>query len=149
MRYTHLRRIIGCASFVGVLSAGLVSRATAPAGRYLISSGTVQDSQTGLTWQQTISTTLYTPATAGPYCASLGSGWRVPTIKEMATIVDYTVASPGPTIDSTAFPNTPTGMQYMSATFFTTGQSWVISFTDGTICDNCGGGAPLYVRCVH
>jgi hypothetical protein len=32
--------------------------------------------------------------------------WRLPTVDELQSIVDYGIASPGPTIDSTWFPNT-------------------------------------------
>jgi hypothetical protein len=41
--------------------------------------------------------------------------WRLPTADELQSLVDYSVASPGPTIDATWFPNTP-GWGYWTAT---------------------------------
>jgi hypothetical protein len=58
-----------------------------------VASGTVHDARTGLTWQQTPPTGTYTQAAASQYCATLslkGTGWRLPTIKELATIADFT-----------------------------------------------------------
>jgi hypothetical protein len=60
--------------------------ANAPAGRYTIAEGTVYDTKTMLTWQQTIPTRQYYWADAKTYCGSAtvssalgGSGWRLPT----------------------------------------------------------------------
>ena len=87
--------------------------ANAPAGRYLVtnggtSSGTVYDTKTKLTWQQTISSISYAWADAKTYCAGVGSslggtGWRLPTLKELQSLVDYSQTTP-PMIDWTAFP---------------------------------------------
>jgi hypothetical protein len=71
------------------------SRASAPAGRYTATAGQVTDARTGLTWQQTASSSNGGDAAA--YCAALdlnGTGWRLPTIKELLTIVDDTRAKP-------------------------------------------------------
>ena len=43
---------------------------------------------------------------ASTYCASVGTGYRLPTLRELASIIDLTVTS-GAKIDPTAFPNTP------------------------------------------
>jgi Protein of unknown function (DUF1566) len=86
------------------------ARANAPPGRYSIANGTVTDTATKLVWQQAVDPGTYTWAQAKSYCAGLslaGGGWRVPSVKELMTLVDFSVASPGPTIDTTAFPNTP------------------------------------------
>jgi hypothetical protein len=86
--------------------------ANAPAGRYVLTAGTVQDTKTGLTWQRTVPSATYDWDGAKTYCASTvstslgGTGWRLPTLKELQTIVDYTQAT-APLIDSTAFPSTP------------------------------------------
>jgi len=75
------------------------SRAMAQANRYTVSSGTVHDTKTNLTWQQVSPTTTYTQSAAATYCQGMGTGWRLPTIKELLSIVDFTVPSPGPTLN--------------------------------------------------
>ena len=84
--------------------------------------GTVTDNNTGLMWQQqddgltynwyqasgTFDVT-YNPASQNVCSAiSLGehSDWRLPSERELFTIVDYGIPDPGPTIDTTYFPNT-------------------------------------------
>jgi hypothetical protein len=86
-----------------------------PKGHWKIQNGTVYDNFTTLTWQQSIPATggddgfgNYSWANAKSYCAQLaldGGGWRLPKVKELATIVDDTTASPA--IDPSAFPGTP------------------------------------------
>jgi hypothetical protein len=100
-------RLVSIALATAVVSAALVTGASAPAGHYTISSGTVYDNETKLTWQQAAPNTSYTWAAAKTYCSTLnlnGPGWRLPTAKEIFTIVDVSVAPPGPTLDATAFP---------------------------------------------
>jgi len=79
-----------------------------PPGRYTSKNGTVLDTRTKLTWQQSVDgTTTRTQAEAIAYCASLplnGAGWRLPKISELLTLVDPTVDSPA--IDLAAFPGT-------------------------------------------
>jgi len=89
--------------------------AGAPAGRYVVASGetgnrTVYDTKTKLTWQQILPSTEYTWANAKTYCAGVGAslggtGWRLPTCKELQTIVDDSWIAPA--IDPNAFPSTP------------------------------------------
>lgn len=86
--------------------------AAAPAGRYTATGGIVKDNKTGLYWQQAAAPTTFSFADAMTYCSSNtaalpGNGWRLPTVKELLTLVDDSVASPGPTIDASAFPSTP------------------------------------------
>jgi hypothetical protein len=78
-----------------------------PTNRFVvISGGLVHDTLTDLVWQQQASTTTMSLTDAQTYCSSAGSGFRLPTLKELQSIVDHTVTS-GPPIDQTAFPNTP------------------------------------------
>jgi len=129
--------------------------ATAPAGRYTISGGTVYDTKTRLTWQQTLSTTTYTWADAQSYCASLplaGGGWRVPSVKELLTLVDFSVA-PGSgtaTIDATAFPNTPaTGFWSSTPVAGSSSNAWGVDFHNGGTDSYGVGDNYIYVRCVR
>jgi hypothetical protein len=80
---------------------------TPASGRYSTESGTVLDTQTKLTWQQQSPADQYTWSDALDYCTALslaGSGWRVPSISELQTIVDD---SANPSIDLATFPGTP------------------------------------------
>jgi hypothetical protein len=103
------RRLVAVAGLLALVVV-VPSRASAPAGRFTASGGIVHDSKTGLDWQQVVSSTKYTYANAMAYCsgntaALAGSGWRLPSIKELQTLVDDSVASPSPTLDASAFPD--------------------------------------------
>jgi hypothetical protein len=55
---------------------------------YTAAGGTVYDAKTKLTWQQTVSSSMYTWADAKTYCAGVGTslggtGWRLPREQEM------------------------------------------------------------------
>jgi len=141
---------------IGVIAAGLViaakGRASAPAGRYRVANGAVYDTKTKLTWQQSIPASTYAQSDAANYCAALGLNgamWRLPTGKELITLVDVSVAYPGPTLDSTAFPATP-GDYFWSMTPFegTPDNAWAVSFNYGGP-DGYYTSALHYVRCVH
>ena len=84
--------------------------------RYQVQAGgLVLDDATGLTWQQTVSAGSYTWRAATTYCAGLGTGWRLPSLTELQTIVDDTTFNPA--IDGTAFPNTPSTYFWTSSAF--------------------------------
>jgi hypothetical protein len=72
--------------------------AEAPQGRYQIASEEVLDTQTGLVWQRISSASTMSWADAQAYCEG---AWRVPSMKELQTLVDETRT--GPAIDATAF----------------------------------------------
>jgi Protein of unknown function (DUF1566) len=158
---TVLRFALVTAATLALLSA--TSRASAPAGRYTISGGTVYDTKTKLTWQQTTSSGTYTwgsastAGTAQNACAGVdGGSWRVPTVGELLTIVDYSYSASGPPcttplIDPTAFPGTACDTPYWTSTPVansTPQLAWFVGFSDG----NTNNDAPTttnYVRCVH
>ena len=132
--------------------------ATAPAGRYVVtnggtSSGTVYDTKTKLAWQQTISSNSSTWADAKTYCAGVGSGlggtgWRLPTLKELQSLVDYSQTTP-PMIDSTAFPGTPSDWFWSASPLAgSSSDAWDVYFFNGYT--NYGDvSLPSYVRCVR
>jgi hypothetical protein len=109
------------------------SAPTAPREHYTIANGTVLDTQTQLTWQQTMPPTRYGWAEAGQYCKMLsldGSGWRLPTINELQTLVDD---SKNPSLDTTAFPNSPSEYFWASSTVVDDAtRAWTTFFTNGS-----------------
>jgi formylglycine-generating enzyme required for sulfatase activity len=112
--------------------------AGAPASRYQVSESekTLYDAVTKLTWQREGSASGKVNWTeAGTYCSTVGlegTGWRLPTIVEMRSIVDLTKSNPA--IDSTAFPSTPIDANTWSSTKVAGSQSqfvWVLHFLSG------------------
>jgi hypothetical protein len=77
-----------------------------PAGaRYQAATGNqVTDQATGLIWEQTVISPPVIWEGAQTHCASLGSGFRAPTVKELQTIAIF---EGGSRIDTVAFPDTP------------------------------------------
>lgn len=97
-------------SVAGLIVAAIPVRAETPPGRYVVAgAGLVTDLRTGLTWQQTPDMAFYTWMEASTYCRSfsvgLSSGFRLPSLKEMLTLVDPTRVAPA--LDIMMFPNTP------------------------------------------
>ncbi len=111
-----------------------------PPGRYMITDGTVLDTQTKLTWQQVLGVDQVTWADAATYCAALslaGTGWRVPSISELQTIVNETT---NPAVAASAFPMTPSEYFWSSSavsddatrawdTFFANGSTYSFAVT--------------------
>jgi hypothetical protein len=155
-------KLVPLLSIVLVAFAGAHARADAPAQRYeLRASGLVAyDVRTKLSWQRATAPSTYrTLADAKSYCSQLdlnGSGFRVPTLRELATIVDTNRTYPA--IDPTAFPNTSNEL-YWSATvtrdatnppnywgmFFDVGSTRMITEDTSTVPPPPGE----HVRCVR
>jgi hypothetical protein len=58
--------------------------------------------------------------------------WRLPTVEELQTIVDYSVAYPGPTINTTWFPNTSSEAYWSSTPYAgNVAMAWGIAFISG------------------
>lgn len=147
------RRIL----FTALVAAAALSahplQASAPAGHYTFSTGIVYDTKTKLTWQQGFSPSTLNWADAKTYCAGIGTtlggtGWRLPTVKELLTLVDNTLAT-GPLIDLTAFPNTPSTWFWTSTpTAVASTNAWLVAFANGSA--NAGPQAnTIEVRCVR
>jgi len=108
------------------------------------SDGSVFDAYTGLTWQQTPSTHVYTFDGAPAGCAS---PWRLPSPTELQTIVDDTRYDPA--IDLDAFPGgTSDGFWTGLAVAGSTNTAWYVSFKTGG-SDTTSTTALLRVRCVR
>jgi hypothetical protein len=109
------------------------------------------------------------PATNGGYAGTSGNGtdtedfikalndvhyggysdWRIPSVKELASIVNHSLLYPGPTIDSGYFPNTQ-GWYYWSSTtdVSSAANAWGVSFIDGYDGSNVKSSSG-YVRAVR
>ncbi|SKA06322.1 Protein of unknown function [Trichlorobacter thiogenes] len=144
--------------------------------------GTITDNNTGLVWQKcsmgqnstdcsgTAATYNWYQAT-GTYdasynassvnvCGSLslaGTGWRLPSKKELVGIVDYSIPYPGPTIPQAIFPGTVSSSYWSSTTnAYNTSYAWHVYFLAGdvvfTIADedfDILKSNTYYVRCVR
>ena len=140
-------------------------RGMVPPGGYVPQGGgaTVLDQRTGLEWQRDVSSVPRMEwADALRFCNGLhltgGCGWRVPTVKELETIVEDTAVAPP--IDTTAFPATPPEPFWTStivvasagefdnwAVLFDNELTAVIPYQAGTAVPFAGG--TLRVRCVR
>ncbi|MBI5675717.1 MAG: SBBP repeat-containing protein [Nitrospirae bacterium] len=127
--------------------------------------GTVTDNNTGLMWQQDENPTTYNwyqasgtyDATYNPLsqdvCGELTTGgytdWRLPTKKELMSIVDYSIPSPVPTINTTYFPNANASYYWSSTTFASyPDYAWHVYFGNGYVLSY--GKYNFYdVRCVR
>jgi hypothetical protein len=140
----------------------MLSRGTArqPTARYNIGvlngDETVTDLGTGLVWRRAPLDATYTFAAAQLQCGAAGFGWRVPSVKELQTLVDEEKTA-GPLIDETAFSGTPAG----PAPFWTSSRSadtpnaaWFVDFATGAAADTAPVAGDLIdqlyqVRCVR
>ncbi|MEA2700630.1 MAG: hypothetical protein QOI66_4901 [Myxococcales bacterium] len=126
----------------------------AEGARFKADAGMVTDASTGLVWQQTVPMTAVTWSAAKASCDALGAGFRLPSLKELQTIVDYgkVYPGPGPAIDPVAFPATPIGGYWTSSSVSgSTSAVWMVRFDNGDTASNGIVAATdlRYVRCVH
>jgi hypothetical protein len=129
-------------SLVRCVRAGLNASSSCyqPGSRFVAADGLVVDGATGLTWQQAVAPQPLKWSAARTYCGGLPGGFRLPSLKELQTIVDYAtaVAAPGPTIDPVAFPGTPPlGFWTSSAVGGSATMVWTVKFDNG---DTAGSG---------
>jgi hypothetical protein len=115
--------------------------------------GTVTDSATHLTWsKETLSNKCVTHATAEKTCAGLDlaghSDWRLPTRKELNTLVDDTRFRPA--IDVEAFPDTKSDW-YWTATLYASSSdyAWCVNFNSGLVDGSHRGSYGAFVRAVR
>ena len=136
----------------------------APAGRYTTAgtgaAATVYDSETLLTWQEIPAASdggLFPAmdlASAQTYCASStlnGATGRLPTLNELATLVDYSQppSGAGPAmIDATLFPSTPGVFWTATSVTGTPTSGWALDFNSGVWAQD-DVTQPNFVRCVR
>lgn len=112
----------------------------------------VKDPTTNLVWEDSTHTTedKVTHAEASTYCANLKlsevTGWRLPTLGELLTVVDYTRSDPAILKE---FNHVKSGTAYWASTPYVRSRDkfWGVDFKDGTT-DGTSGNYSRYVRCV-
>ena len=115
----------------------------------------VLDRETGLVWEKSPSTDTFDWESAQyAHCNSLSTGgrlgWRLPTIQELASLVDPSVPSPGPTLPSGHPFSNVQSAYYWSATTWAndTSFAWGVGFHN-TVVDIFGKSARFPVWCVR
>lgn len=98
--------------------------------------GTVTDTTTGLTWQQTEAGSMSWEA-ALAYCDNLDlaghDDWRLPNRNELQSIVDYEKVD-HPSIDTVFFPGAVSSYYWSSTTYANyTCKAWYVYFGDGAL----------------
>jgi hypothetical protein len=132
------------------------ARANAPTGRYVVTTTTVLDTETNLLWQQAAASTAMGWADAGTYCAGLGAtlggtGWRLPTAKELMTLFDFSMTSMSVVhLDPTAFSTAAPDARFWSSTIYPSkaGSARHVTLTSASI-DADAETVMVSVRCVR
>jgi hypothetical protein len=125
----------------------------APPSYKYVGSGAVSSSCCGFEWQEATAPGKYSWSEASEYCASLsrsGSGWRLPKIAELFSLVDLSDSSHStPTINVDALSDTLREAYWSASPDGDSGQaSWSVSFDDGS-SQSSNVNAKLRVRCVR
>lgn len=111
--------------------------------------GTVTDQFSGLVWQQGFEANTVEDDTP-EYCDNLVLGgkydWRLPTITELGSLVDYT-STTQPPIDTAMFPNTPADQFYTADEDAMQYMRWYVDF--GNAGAWVGAYSKRFVRCVR
>jgi len=148
----------------GLLLVALGAQASAPASQYAPvtnSSQVVFDRKTQLTWERSPKTMPpLNFSAADQYCRSLraagATSWRLPTMKELVTIVD--VRATKPAIDSMVFPGTFQDNYWTKTPYQgvdSNGKSkcadcnWNVDFATGKSIQFSRAAHQSRVRCVH
>ena len=146
-----------CGGFV--MSNPVASALPNPASYDTSVAGVVTNTVTGLTWEQTATPGTSDQPTAASYCTNNRtgglSGWRLPTVTELISLVDFTVPFPTASIDGVAFPGTAadkfwTSTPYLGPSGGPPANAFVIDFgysrTDSSPVT--GNDVAVRVRCV-
>jgi hypothetical protein len=168
MRATPARRLLRAAfGASAVLVLVTLARADAPMDQYNLfnlNSDVIQDQQTGLYWQRYPPTSGVDFDQAAAYCGQLSldtfaSGWRVPSYKELLTLVDESPhveyengALVQKFIDGNAFP----GAAVTSSSYWTSSvypgspalEGYAVNFHTGVPAAQDLASSQV-VRCVH
>ena len=98
-----------------------------------------------LEWQADVPDEEFTWGEAKAYAASLGDGWRLPTIKELLSLVDYDRKTPACSV----FPDCPSDWFWSSSPVSGyTALAWIVNFNIGYTYRS-GVSSANRVRCVR
>jgi hypothetical protein len=160
-------RLRAALSAVGLVAIVSLARADAPSDQYAlfdVNSQSITDNFTLLVWQRQAPAQTMIFASAVSYCSGLsldnGSSWRVPSYKELLTLVDesphleYQGGALVPVaIDGHAFPPPTLVNHYYwssSPSLADTSSAYVVDFGTGMAhTSSMTQGDVDYVRCVH
>ena len=132
-----------------------------PSTRFLVLSNwsgqAVLDRETGLVWERSPSTAVFTWFDAQTHCNTLSKGtrkgWRLPTLQELASLVNPSIPPPGPVLPTGhPFRNVRAGW-YWSATSRARESSqdlaWTVFFVNGDMSGSSRGGTAMFAWCVR
>jgi hypothetical protein len=117
---------------------------------YSVADDSVRDNSTGLTWQRAVAHDNFQWQAANSFCSKLnvrGGGWRLPSLRELLTLVDLTRYDPA--IDGSAFPSTPSELFWTSSpSGEPAAAAWGVNFTRGPSA-SASVNTKAHVRCVR
>jgi len=95
----------------------------------------VLDTTTSLRWQKTPSNNFFQWGAASTYCTDLQGGSRLPEVKELISLVDYSVSYPGPVLPAGHPFVDVQSADYWSATTFAGNPAvaWNVFFFNGNV----------------
>ena len=161
-RMTMAERFGALLRWVALAGLAVLAASSAQAAPYIDNgNGTQTDAATGLTWMRCSIGQTWTGAacggTANTYTwdqakALTGtvsfagqSDWRLPNIRELQSIVDYTAASPQ--INTSVFPQTPAAYFWSSSIYAgNAAQTWHVRFNTGETVNDNYASAAYHVR---
>jgi hypothetical protein len=133
--------------------SGIPSTASTPGQRYVMEpEGVIRDIRTGQSWTRQVSPVIERADDAKRHCEAHGGGFRLPTIKELLTLVDP--ARHDPAIDP-VFLDTPSSPFWSSSVGGSEGALFVHFFNGMSYAENTMKAAPQVnlhgrrVRCVR
>lgn len=115
----------------------------------------VLDKETGLVWEQSPSTSTMPWESSFYHCNQVvekgdRKGWHVPTVEQLASLVDPSQANPALPNDH-PFSNVmwPTFYWTASAHAYVTNDAWSVGFSTGEVAHNLKTGSSKYVWCIR
>jgi hypothetical protein len=109
----------------------------------ILNKRTILDTKTGLEWERAANGPMTWQA-AMDYATAKGKGWRLPTIEELITLINFSKYDP-----ASDFPGmSPYWLWSSSSYAYDVSYAWLVNFNNGAM-DGYGKSATSYVRCVR